>query len=167
MKFYLSRKMVAGFALSIVILLGLAIASFVFITNVIETSRKGSSSQQILLTVDQLRTGFTELENARLKFALTAEERYLDEWRNNIREIKLSLGQLKSLTTRSSVQQENIKRLEQIVTGQVGDIAQAEIQGEQQKGTNPSLASKNEDLKQKVSLLLKEVRDEERTRMLL
>jgi PAS domain S-box-containing protein len=153
--------MVAGFALSIVVLLGLAIASFVFINNVIETSRKGSSSQQILLTVAQLRTGFAELENARLKFALTAEERYLDEWRDDITEIKLGLGQLKSLTTRSSVQQESINRLEQITTGQVSDIAEAESQVEQQKGTNPSLASKNEDLKQKVSLLLKEVRDEE------
>ncbi len=128
MKLYLNRRILSGFILSVVVLLSLAVASFVFIKRVAETSRRGTTSQQILLGNEHVLALAAELETAPLKYAITGEEKFLQGYAENVKLLQKNLAHLNSLTEASPEQHERVKKLDNLLREKINfynEIAEA------------------------------------------
>jgi PAS domain S-box-containing protein len=167
MKFYLNRKILSGFILSVVVLLSLGIASFVFIKKVIETSRRGTSSQQIISNSEHVITQVAELEAAQLKFAITGNEKFIKDRTGDLQQIQKNLDQLNSLTENFPEQHERITKLKELVdrstkfyktlsekANEPGDVTE-DIRQE-------LLTFNDEELQSEIHRLVSAIRNEER-----
>lgn len=120
MKLHLNRRILSGFILSVVVLMALAVASFVFMKRVAEASRRGTRSQQILLISEHVLALSAEMETAALKYSVSKEENFLNAYVEKVKLLHSTLDQLKSLAEQRPEQRERVKKLEILLGDKIG-----------------------------------------------
>ncbi|HEX8039439.1 MAG TPA: ATP-binding protein [Chryseosolibacter sp.] len=165
MKLHLNRRILSGFILSVVVLIALAVASFVFIKRVAETSRSGTNSQKILLSSERVLAISAELEMAALKYSVNGEDEFLRSYAETVKRLQQTLGQLKSLTEGRAGQRERVKELENLLGGKISfykGIAEAQTGATGDKARELLLHANGSQTLQEIKAVVAAIGDAER-----
>ena len=166
MKLHLNLRILSGFILSMVVLIALAVASFVFIKRVAETSRRGTNSQKILLGSERLLALSAELEMAALKYPVNGEDEFLRGYAEIVKQLQQTLGQLNSLTEGRPGQRERVKELENLLRGKISlykGIAEAETSATRDKAREMFLNARDSQTLQEIKAVVAAIGDAERS----
>src|SRR4051812_42815009 len=112
MKFYLNRKFLLGFVVSIGILATLGITSFLYIGKVVDLSRKGAREQRILFLSERVRSLITERESLIREYASINDASALKSYTDLSGSIQRVVKELSASTREDSTQRHNVQKLE-------------------------------------------------------
>ncbi|MEO7989803.1 MAG: ATP-binding protein [Chryseolinea sp.] len=111
MKVYFEKRILGGFVLAIIILVGLGIYSYSNNQKSIQTSRMVSHTNEVLYYIEQLNSSVLTLEVELLRFNILGDTTFLQFYRNEIVQGTKHIQKLKELTKDNSFQQNNIESL--------------------------------------------------------
>jgi PAS domain S-box-containing protein len=111
MKFYLNRKFLLGFVVSILILATLGISSFLYIRNVIDLGKRGSREQRILFLSERVRSLTTERESFIRDLRSSNNPALVKSYAELSGSIQQVMNELTSSTRDDAPQSRNILRL--------------------------------------------------------
>ncbi len=111
---YLTGKLLAGFILSILVILTLAFASYSFLDKLTTSGRNGTVIQQIILGSEQIKTTLLEMEVSMLRYNAAGEQRHLDNYGRLSRKIRNDIQQLRSMAGSYPELESQISELESI-----------------------------------------------------
>src|ERR1041385_3613535 len=104
MKLYLNRRIVFGLFLSIAVVLGLGLTSYLYFNEFLKINRWGTHSRKVLYHAEQVRSFAMEIENAQRGYGLTGNELFLENFDNSVSQIRLHLHELDSLVADNAEQ---------------------------------------------------------------
>jgi PAS domain S-box-containing protein len=126
MKLYLNKKITAGFAISMIVILSLGIGSFFYIRNVLETGRGGIGNQQIMLQSEQLRSLTTGLQSLQLTYTLTGDEKFATQYKETLYKVNnltqqfgLAVQAFPTLTEQTKKLEARIRQIPTLETGRL------------------------------------------------
>ncbi len=111
MKVYFEKRILGGFVLAIIILVGLGIYSYSNNQKSIETSRMVSHTNEVLFHIEQLNSSVLTLEVELLRFNILGDTSFLQFYRDEIAAGTKHIQKLKELTKDNTFQQDNIENL--------------------------------------------------------
>jgi PAS domain S-box-containing protein len=150
---YLSGKLLAGFILSILVILTLAIASYSFLDKLITSGRNGTVIQQIVLESERARAMLFEMEVNLLKYDATGEQKFLDNYADLQAKMRRDLSRLKSMSTGYPTLQDKANEVEAISQHNIF----ADTFGSEEKAVSASSVVRFNPFSQQLSSMLKEV----------
>jgi PAS domain S-box-containing protein len=150
---YLSGKLLAGFILSILVILTLAFASYSFLDKLINSGRNGTVIQQIVLESERARAMLFEMEVNLLKYDATGEQKFLDNYADLQAKMRRDLSRLKSMSTGYPTLQDKANQVEAISRHNIF----ADTFGSEEKAASASSVVRFNPFSQQLSSMLKEV----------
>jgi PAS domain S-box-containing protein len=111
MRFYLNKKFLLGFVVSILILSTLGVSSFIYIRKVIDLGRKGAKEQRILFLSERVRSLIAERESFVRDFASSHNPATIQSHADLSGAIQRSMNELIASTRDDSTQTSNVDRL--------------------------------------------------------
>jgi signal transduction histidine kinase len=115
MKIYLQRNILLGFFTSIIVVVGLALTSYLYFNGMLELSRWVSHARRVLYHSEQVRSFASEIETAQKGYGLTGDELFLGPYVETKKLIQNHLRQLDSLTTDNQGQHDRVLKLNDVV----------------------------------------------------
>ena len=107
----LSQKILAGFIICTIILIGVAVFSFRNNEKFIESNEWVNHTHEVLYEFDQVLMGCVDAETGSRGFVITGNEWFLEPYTNAKIKIVEHLDKVKNLTSDNQVQQKNIELL--------------------------------------------------------
>jgi PAS domain S-box-containing protein len=111
---YLSGKLLAGFILSILVILTLGIASYSFLQKLTASGRNGTVIQQIILVSEQATATLLQMEVNLLKYETTGQETFLQTYADLHAKLRADLSQLQSMASAYPTLREKVNEAEAI-----------------------------------------------------
>ena len=124
MRLTIGNRITLGFGLAILLLLTLAFASYRSTKSFQDTSDARQRSYQALLKLEELRILLLNAETGQRGYVLVGEDGYLEPYRNGVRLVDPTLGELRTLTSDSAFAQARIGRLEPVVHAKLDELAE-------------------------------------------
>lgn len=111
MKLYISRNILWGLIVSIVIILGLGILSYWYFLSLSAATQWTNHARRVLQNVEEVRSTLIVLENTQRGFSLTGDETFMRSFESNVELLHTLLEELDSLTRDNEIQQGFIREL--------------------------------------------------------
>lgn len=115
MKWSIGAKIGSGFALTLVILIGIATVSYTSTVKFMSSSGWVTHTYAVLAQIGSLRSGMADAEAGQRSYLIAGEDQYLDPYRNALPLISNSLKDLRQLTADNSTQQRRLDALEPLI----------------------------------------------------
>ncbi len=164
MKVYLQRSILVGFFFSIVVVLGLALTSYLFFNRLLEITKWGTHARRILYHTEQVRSLSVEIETAQRGYGLTGDELFLEPYKGAVKATRIHLKELDSLTSDNTNQHSRITRLQKIVTNRIefsDEVLEARKESFE-KAKDLVLTLRGKKLMDEIKNLINDIQDEEK-----
>ena len=122
MKITLENKIVIGFFLSLLILIFIAIVSFLCIVDLADDASRTKRSQEVITQLASLLSTTTDAETAHRGYIITGNEKFLDHYKQAGPEISKLCQNLKELASQDYYQLKEIKTLELLIARRLAMI---------------------------------------------
>lgn len=163
MKIYINRKIFIGFLSSIAVVLGLAVFSYLYFTELISVTRWSAHSRRILFHSEQIRSYAMEMETAQRGYGLTGEEVFLKSYPESEQLLQSNLKDLDSLVQDNTIQVPRVNLLKGIVDDKIKFSSEVvkvrKTDFEKAKEMVETLRGKNQ--MDEIDSLVKEIQNEE------
>lgn len=110
------RNVIIAFGFSLLLLLLSSIASYISIKNLISSAERVDHTNKVITELHQINIMLQEAESSQRGYLLTGEASFLQTYETKSKNIPTRVANLKQLTADNSEQQENISRLNFLVT---------------------------------------------------
>lgn len=114
MKTSVNRNLLIGFGLSILILILTSIASLISISNLLDSAKKVSHSNEVATQVDAILVTMIDAETGQRGFLLTNEEVFLEPYNRSANTIKARLQKIDELVKDNPVQLKNAAYIQEM-----------------------------------------------------
>ena len=118
------RRLVAGFGLSALTLVLVAVVSYRNANLLIENNRLVEHSHRVRLELSSLLSEFKDAETGQRGYLLTGDENYLEPYNSALGSIRSTLGQLRDLTIDNADQQRRLTNLQQPIDSKLAELKQ-------------------------------------------
>ncbi|HPI04954.1 MAG TPA: response regulator [Saprospiraceae bacterium] len=108
------RNLIAGYGLSIMLLIVSAVASYISITNLLDSARLVNHTNDVTYKIENVLSILKDAETGQRGFLLTGQEMFLDPYNGAYVKAMSSIEEVKDLTGDNPVQQENCNQLKNI-----------------------------------------------------
>ncbi len=109
------RNLVLGFSASLLILIVTSVASFVSISNLLESAGLVSRTNQVIVDMDAIHVSLLNAETGQRGYLLTGEEEFLTPYHNSQQKAFDAHARVKSLTTDNKLQQDDLAKLGKLI----------------------------------------------------
>jgi methyl-accepting chemotaxis protein len=118
------RRLVAGFGLSAMTLVLVAVVSYRNANLLIENDGLVEHSHQVRLELDNLLSELKDAETGQRGFVITGDESYLEPYKSALDAIPATLADFRKLTADSADQQRRLANLSQQIDAKLGELKQ-------------------------------------------
>lgn len=115
MRIYLDKKVVAGFVVTAVILLGMGVYSFLNNRAVVQSANWVAHTKEVLYHTENVLSSVVNIESGSRGYILTGDEQYLEPYQLGMREVGEHLDRLRALTLDNPRQQARIRSLQAFI----------------------------------------------------
>src|SRR5258706_6385100 len=115
MKLYLQRNILLGFLFSMTVVLGLALTSYLYFNNMLESTKWAAHARRVLYHAEQVRSVAFEIETSHRGYGLTGDEQFLDSYPGAVTAIRNHLRELDSLTFDNPTQHKRVDTLQALI----------------------------------------------------
>src|SRR5712664_1662201 len=123
MKWKMERRLIFwGFLVAAGILAFVGWESYRYTARVDEVADARKHSHEVLRTLDETLARLVDAETGQRGYLLTGDEAYLEQYREAIKNIDQTIGNLKSLTSDNPNQQKRIQILEPLVEKKLAEL---------------------------------------------
>jgi PAS domain S-box-containing protein len=158
------RKIRAGFALALTCLGIIGVISYMSVVRLNAHTAWVKHTQEVLSSLEMLLGAVTDSETAERGFVITADDGYLDPYRQSSEVVALQLKHLRELTADNAVQLERLDQVESLVTGRIANLRTViELRKTQGFAAAQSeiLAGKGKQYHDRIRILIDEMRHTE------
>jgi methyl-accepting chemotaxis protein len=168
----IQKKLAAGFALPLVILIGVAALAWWSTAHLIETSRKVAHTHEVLTELEGLMSIMKDAETGQRGFLLVGEESYLGPYNHALSAWQGAFSRLQALTGDEPAQQRRLEKLEPLLADKFKELQRTidlrkELIGDMGFQAALAVVKSNEgkDLMDRARKIAGEVRDAEEQRL--
>ncbi|HEY3656405.1 MAG TPA: CHASE3 domain-containing protein [Steroidobacteraceae bacterium] len=155
------RKVRLGFAFALTCLAAVGIISYMSVARLNAHTAAVKHTQEVLSSLELLLHAVTDSETAERGFVITADDGYLDPYRQSSNIVDLQLTHLRELTSDNAVQRERVDRVEPLVTDRIANL-RAVIELRKTQGfaaaQNEILAGKGKQFHDRIRVLVDEMK---------
>lgn len=123
MKLYINRNILWGLIISIAIIIGLGILSYVYFLNLSGSTQWTNHARRVIQVSEEVRSTLVLIENAQRGFCLTGDEAFLKSYDPSVSTVGVLVPELDSLTRDNIDQQSRLAELKPIVKSQLEHTA--------------------------------------------
>jgi signal transduction histidine kinase len=163
MKVYLQRNMLFGFFISIIVVLSLALTSYLYFNKMISVTLWAAHARKVLYHAEQVRSFSSEIETAQKGYGLTGNELFLGPYDNTISAIHTHIRELDSLTVDNPIQHARIVQLQELVKQRIvfsDEVIRVRKQSFE-KAKDLVLTFRGKNLMEEIKNLLNQIQSEE------
>jgi PAS domain S-box-containing protein len=165
MKWFPKKRIVAGFGLSLAILITIGVVSYKSELKYIDTSRLVVKTQMILKKLEIVLTMITNAETGQRGYIITGDDRYLEPYHVAIANIGQEIKKLRGLTYDKPIQQRRLDALEPLLAEKLKGLKER-IDLRKNKGFEVAAqevrTGKGRMVMDKIRKLITEMEDDER-----
>jgi len=118
----IGKKIAAGFALPLAILVVVGAIAYGSTVRLIDTAESVAHEQEVLREIERLLSILKDAETGQRGYVITRKDSYLDPYREALKEIKPSLNHLQRLTEDSPRQQDRLEELRPLVDAKFNEL---------------------------------------------
>ena len=133
------RKIGAGFAVPLAILIAIGLVSYRSTSRLIETSHQVTHTYAVLTDLERVLSALKDAETGQRGYLLTGTERYLDPYSAAVRSIDADVKNLRKLTADNPNQQRRLDALEPLVAAKLEELRET-IDLRKQKGLEAAVS---------------------------
>ncbi|HTE43691.1 MAG TPA: CHASE3 domain-containing protein [Gemmatimonadaceae bacterium] len=122
MKWSIAAKIVAGYALSMVIVLVLGAISYRSIRSLLLTSQEVTHTNDVLGHIDRLLSTLKDAETGQRGFTLTGLDPFLEPYTAATQQVKVDFDDLRQLTADDPAQQRRVESLLPLITAKMDEL---------------------------------------------
>jgi len=115
MKSNFKRNLLVGFGVSLVILIISSAASFISISNLLESAELVTHTNEVIRELDEIRSALVDAETGQRGFLLTGEEEFLEPYKDSRARATEALEDIKSMTIDNPAHQSTLAELTTLV----------------------------------------------------
>jgi CHASE3 domain sensor protein len=119
MKLSLENKITNGFILSLLILISIAIVSYLCIKDLADDAHRTKQSEEVIAQLTTLLFTITEAETAQRGYIITGNNKFLESYKEAIPKINKLFRDLKELTSENKYHQKRIKIIDTLITNRL------------------------------------------------
>ncbi|HEX8060102.1 MAG TPA: response regulator [Cyclobacteriaceae bacterium] len=139
MKSRFKRNLLIGFSVSLIVLLVSSVASFISITNLLESAQLVNHTNKILVGLKEVNEALIDAETGQRGFVITGEEEFLSPYNDARTRVFAAFDKVKMLTMDNDRQQEKLPDLRRLLEGRFRYLEMA-IENKR-KGEAPNIGS--------------------------
>lgn len=124
MRFTISRKLYAGFAAVLAVMLVVSAVAFNGVQSLQENAGWVDHTHNVLNGLDEIVSNIKDAETGQRGFLITGEDRYLEPYNFGSAEVQGSIDHVAFLTSDNAVQQERIAELQGWVDAKLAELAE-------------------------------------------
>jgi CHASE3 domain sensor protein len=118
------RKIAAGFALSLVLLIAIGTVSYLSITKLMRTSEWVAHTHEVLERIDNVLSSLKDAETGQRGYVLTGDEASLEPYHAGSDQVLDAIKDLRKLTADSSNQQRRVDAAEPLIAAKLAELKQ-------------------------------------------
>jgi signal transduction histidine kinase/DNA-binding response OmpR family regulator/CHASE3 domain sensor protein len=155
------RNLLIGFGASLLILTISSVASFISITNLLESAGWVNHTNEVIRELDEIRAVMVDAETGQRGFLLTGEEVFLQPYENSKTRVMDALETVRRMTQDNPEQQATLAILRKIVDDRLAYLAMSVQAKRTQQPINPQLLAEGREMMNQVRSLIKSMEDRE------
>ena len=118
------RKIAAGFALSLVLLIAIGAVSYLSITKLTRTSQSVTHTHEVLEHIDGVLGLLKDAETGQRGYMITGDEASLEPYHTGSGEVLDVVKELRKLTADNANQQKRLDAAEPLITAELAELKQ-------------------------------------------
>ncbi|MDN3656235.1 response regulator [Ferruginibacter paludis] len=115
MQLSLKRNLMIGFGISLLILIGSSVASYISITNLLKSADMVNHTNTVVAKLEQTISVMKDAETGQRGFLLTGKDEFLQPYSGSYEKVLELIKDIKGLTADNAAQQEKISVLDQVI----------------------------------------------------
>jgi signal transduction histidine kinase/DNA-binding response OmpR family regulator/CHASE3 domain sensor protein len=115
MQLSLKRNLLVGFGISLIILIGSSVASYISINNLLKSAALVNHTNTVVQKLEQTLSVMKDAETGQRGFLLTGKDEFLEPYSGSYEQVITLIRDIKILTEDNGIQQEKIAKLDQII----------------------------------------------------
>lgn len=116
MKSTFKRNLVIGFGASMLILIISSTASFISISNLLESAGLVNHTNEVIIEVTKVATAVVDAETGQRGYLLTGNDEFLEPYMDSRRRAEAAFARLRRLTAESDSHEASLKELDRLIT---------------------------------------------------
>lgn len=159
-----STKIYLGFGILILFILGAVFISYNNSNRLIKSNELVIHTQEVIILIDDIIKELDDAETGQRGFLLTGEERYLEPYNQAIEDTPKSINKLRELTSDNPIQQENIDKLELMISEKFVELKETidlKMAGDSDSVLELVLTDKGKNIMDRIRILIQDMTNEE------
>jgi two-component system, sensor histidine kinase and response regulator len=112
---FISKRIILGFLISLILIVGIGITSYLNALNLVKTSHSHNHTVQVLKEIETLKSSIAEADSAKRGYIIAKNKDYIQNFKRSTRNILPSLKRLKKLVNDNKEQIDRLKILEPLI----------------------------------------------------
>ncbi|MEP6749430.1 MAG: CHASE3 domain-containing protein, partial [Bacteroidota bacterium] len=113
MKSSLKRNLLIGFGVSLLVLVGSSVASWVSVHNLLASATLVKHTNEVVQKLQETMSFMKDAETGERGFLVTGKDQYLDPYTGSADKVKILIGDIRQLTADNPDQQQPLQKLEE------------------------------------------------------
>jgi methyl-accepting chemotaxis protein len=118
------RKIAAGFALALILLLTIGTVSYSSLTTLTDTSERVTHSHEVLQHISEVLSAMTDAETGQRGYIITGNESFLEPYNTGSRDAPLAIRALRQITAKDPNQQKRVDAAEQLIAAKLSVLTE-------------------------------------------
>jgi methyl-accepting chemotaxis protein len=161
----IGKKIAAGFALPLAILVGISVVSYLNTARLIEGAATRHQANKVLQTLEEIHTQLSDAQRGERGYVITGQERYLEPYHKAVKQIPQEVEALDRLARDNPKLHRQLSRLSTMIQEDLAELQK--VIDLQKKGDAPAAvqevkSGRGKDLMDRVAALTTEMKDDQR-----
>jgi len=122
MKWNIGTKIIAGFAVALIALIALSIASYVSLSQLKTNNGLVAHTYIVLQGLEEVISSLKDAETGQRGYLITGQDRYLDPFNAALPNIKKSMTDVRELTKDNPAQQQRLEQLQPLIDAKLAEL---------------------------------------------